>query len=294
MKIAILLLLTFAVPSRGDVCGSASTLGGLSGDLKQIVSTQGPRDGGVYKVFFGTTRPSHVPLTDGQLMAVGSWGTCSGTVVTGRWVLTANHCQIRVGQRFCVGQYADAPVACAQAMEVHRNPDADMTLVKLTQDLTQVVPGLEPIPLLTEDLGKDWIGEIAEASGYGQQEDGSHGEREFTAEPIVDLAGHELTIDGEGRHGVCFGDSGGPVMVIDSGGVTSVAGNLSWGDPDCLGKDRYTRVDTNRAWLEGLLGPLEGLREPPAVITTDAEPPEEVELPDYTTSEGTWVEPEGR
>jgi hypothetical protein len=110
----------------------------------------------------------------------------------------------------------------------------------------------------------------------------------------VDLAGHELTIDGEGRHGVCFGDSGGPVMVIDSGGVTSVAGNLSWGDPDCLGKDRYTRVDTNRAWLEGLLGPLEGLREPPAVITTDAEPPEEVELPDYTTSEGTWVEPEGR
>lgn len=156
MKIVCLLLLTLAARSRGDDCAPTSGDAGLASDLKQVVDAQGPRDGGAYMVYFGTSRPSHVPLTDGQLMAIGSWGTCGGTVVAGPWVLTANHCQIQVGQRFCVGQYADASVACAQALQVHRNPNADMTLVKLTQDLTRTVEGLEPIPLLTEDLGEGW------------------------------------------------------------------------------------------------------------------------------------------
>jgi hypothetical protein len=291
MKILSLLSLLLMPASQSqDNCGAPAGDVGLSSDLQVAVNTATPGrgNGRVPKVYHGTERPTHVPLTDGQIMAVGSWETCSGTVIADRWVLTANHCRIYEGQQFCIGQDADDPIACLQAQVIHRNPDADMTLVYLSGSATEAAAGLQPIPLFDGDLDDDWIGVKAEAAGYGQQEDGGYGEREFTAEPIVDLDGHELTVDGEGERGVCFGDSGGPVMVIDSEGTVGVAGALSWGDPDCLGRDRYTRVDTNRDWLEGILGPLDELDMGGTPPVSDAEPEPEEELPDYTTGEGWW------
>ncbi len=289
MKILILFPLALFPPARADGdCGAVDADGGLSSDLQSVVSTAQPGrgNGRVPKVFHGTERPSAVPLTDGQIMAVGSWGSCSGTVIADRWVLTANHCRIYEGQRFCIGQQAEDPIACLVAERVERNPDADMTLVYLDASTTAAAPGLEPIPLFTDALDEDWIGVMAEAAGYGQQEDGGYGEREFTAEPIVDLEGHELTIDGQGRRGVCFGDSGGPVMVQDADGAVGVAGTLSWGDPDCLGKDRYTRVDTNLGWLAGILGPLDELDMGGGEAVDPGDTGEA--LPDYTTGEGWW------
>ncbi len=267
-------------------CGAATGDAGLLSDLGAAVSSAAPGRGNglVPRVYYGTERPTHVPLSDGQIMAVGSWGTCSGTVIADRWVLTANHCRIYEGQRFCIGQDAEDPIACLQAAAVHRNPDADMTLVELNGSATAAAPGLQPILLFQGSLDDGWIGTVVEAAGYGQQEDGGYGEREFTAEPIVDLEGHELTIDGEGTRGVCFGDSGGPVMVVDAQGRTAVAGDLSWGDPDCLGRDRYTRVDTNLEWIESVLGPIEELDM--GGSGGDIEVSEA--LPDYTTGEGWW------
>ena len=64
-----------------------------------------------------------------------------------------------------------------------------------------------------------------------------------------------LTIDGQGMRGVCFGDSGGPVMVIAADGTVRVAGDLSNGDGSCVGQDNYTRADVHRAWIEGFTGP---------------------------------------
>ncbi len=302
MKSLSLLPLLLLLPSgrSQDECGTSASDAGLSTDLHSAVETATPGrgNGKVPKVYYGTERPTHVPLTDGQIMAVGSWGSCSGTVIADRWVLTANHCRIYEGQRFCIGRDADDPIACLRAETVHRNPRADMTLVYLGGSATEAAPGLQPIPLFDEDLDEDWIGTMTEAAGYGQQEDGGYGEREFSAEPLVDLDGHEMTIDGEGVRGVCFGDSGGPVMLVDSEGTVGVAGALSWGDSDCLGKDRYTRVDTNREWLEGILGPFDELDmgQPPPVVEdgeepTVTEPEEDEEEPDYTTSEGWWEEP---
>jgi hypothetical protein len=99
-------------------------------------------------------------------------------------------------------------------------------------------------------------GTTAEAAGYGEQEDSSDGEREFTAEPISDLEDDQfMTIDGGGLHGACWGDSGGPVMVVASDASVRVAGDLSWGDPSCLDEDHYARTDTSVAWIESFTGP---------------------------------------
>lgn len=204
-------------------------------------------------VYYGTAEPTVVPLGPGQALAIGTFNGCSGTVIAPTWVLTATHCGLSAGAELCVGE--QSPDTCLGSSRVYDNPAGDMTLVELDGDARDALPGLVPIPILTEDMDAGWLGRTAEAAGYGAQEDGSSGEREFTAEPIASLDGDILTIDGEGRHGVCFGDSGGPVMVVASDGTARVAGDLSNGDGSCVGQDNYTRVDVHRAWIEEHTGP---------------------------------------
>jgi hypothetical protein len=55
-------------------------------------------------------------------------------------------------------------LSLGQAQEVHRNPDADMTLVRLNGSATTAALGLEPIPLFAGTLDEDWIGAMAEAA----------------------------------------------------------------------------------------------------------------------------------
>jgi hypothetical protein len=206
------------------------------------------------KVYYGTTLPTHVPLSEGQILAVGNFYGCSGTLIAPRWVLSADHCGLSKWSKFCIGTDPSNANQCMATKRVIDHPYADISLVELKYDARDYMPEVTPIPLFTEKMDNSWEGRIVEAAGYGQQETGYSNKREFTAEPIAYFYGSMVTINGEGQKGVCFGDSGGPLMVIASDGSARVAGALSNGDSSCVGYDNYTRVDLYLDWIEGYTG----------------------------------------
>ncbi|HEY1098956.1 MAG TPA: trypsin-like serine protease [Myxococcota bacterium] len=229
--------------------------------------------GGPNAVYFGTRTPTHVALTTSQQRAVigiqegGVGGSvCSGTLIAPTVVLTATHCT--EGTRADRFQILFGPDDLNPELEVavvakDENPDGyDITMLRLAVDPTTQID-VTPIAAFAGTLRTSDAGEIFEQAGYGATESSDGDGRFFVAEPFIGFEDGDhgepnafLRVDGEGRHGVCFGDSGGPSLRQTPEGDVRVMGALSWGDESCVGVDRYTRVDLVQEWVAAFAGPL--------------------------------------
>ena len=255
LSFCLLLVLTSAEVYAGNQCDN--TCPDIVTDLDAAFNaarntTDLPPPG----VYYGTEEPTYVPLTEAQTYAIGWFNGCTGTLINYEWVVTAEHCGISRRSEFCFGPDRTRPKDCVDIREVRDHRRRDLTLVRLERDARDIVPDVEPILILTESMSDDWEDRLIEAAGFGNQEDGGYGEREFTAEKIMSVSDGIVRIYGDGERGVCFGDSGGPAMVIDSEGQPRIAGVLSNGDSSCLGYDNYTRLDNVLDWIEGYTGEL--------------------------------------
>ncbi|MEE2786806.1 MAG: S1 family peptidase [Myxococcota bacterium] len=227
----------------------------------------------------GTREPSILGLNDGQKLAVG-WlhptgapgqNFCTATLVAPRVLATARHClegQQRFDVSFGVGLLPSAPRASFRVETGHLHPYVDAAVLILEEDAVAALPEIRPIPFNRTALEQSMVGTEVEAAGYGETYDRTRSGRYFAVVQLAAVTSSEVIVDGRGRQGLCFGDSGGPVMAILNDAPV-VLGVESWGDPSCVGVDHLVRLDAIAPWIDSMTESVD--REPdPECMTVPA------------------------
>lgn len=229
-------------------------------------------------IFHGTRTPTVVGLSAGQQLAIGYLANsdgepwCSGTLIDRDVVVTAQHCTDGAGANdlyFGVGDPRD-PKAFFEVQKVSEHGSLDVSILFLRQDAVSVIPELEPIPAIREALDRSMIGQQVEAAGFGATHDGSTG-LYFVAVTLYDIDEEYYSVDGNGQRGICFGDSGGPILVQRDGRHAMVAGVESWGDDSCMDQDHLTRLDLVAEWIDQQQGNFDPNDTTPSTPSNDSD-----------------------
>ena len=210
----------------------------------------------------GTRDPRAVALAEGQILSLGwlflagdpSATFCTATLIGPSTIITAAHCT--EGSRpqdmgFGVGLEPTDPTATFRVAAIYQHPQADMAVVSLTENATDRVPALVAIPVNTVDPSA-LEGTEVQVGGYGETRDRARSGRYFASVRLNRVGREEIVVDGQGLQGVCFGDSGGPV-IGELGAGPVVMGVESWGDQSCVDVDHMTRIDVLADFIQPVL-----------------------------------------
>ena len=252
--------------------------------LLQLLATPGyssPVETVSQAIVNGSRAPRAVGLKPGEILAIGALTNfsdptstfCTGTLITNRVVVTAAHCIARsngsvltAGEiSFVVGEdpTINGTVFGVASVAVHPdyNPQSDVAdepdvaILTLDQNASDLVPDVVPVEFNRHPLtGLDaeaLVNRTVEIGGYGVTRSDERG-RFFTSLPIISIGELTLAIDGRGLTGACGGDSGGPILTLNTRGVPVVLGVLRGGSDDCVSRDNYVRLDIARIrdWVE--------------------------------------------
>lgn len=214
-------------------------------------------------LFYGHPNPGFLAFGHEQQKAIGYLeihtelveepALCTATLIADKWVLTIFHCLQGESLHFCVKDEKDGRAFAFNPIRTVLHPELDLVLLELDRDPADETE-VKPIPVITEPVGHQWIGQRVQASGFGLTEYYDVGRRLYVVEEVIDVRETVLTIDGAGGSGACVGDSGGPLLARVKDGSVRVLGALSEGSESCLDIDQYTRVDIALDWIESYTG----------------------------------------
>jgi V8-like Glu-specific endopeptidase len=201
-----------------NACDAVGALGQATGSRISILNGAKCNPGNAPVVKLNLRSPAGDPM-----------GSCTGTIVAPRAVLTAAHCVDNDNNGQPVGTVrvwlGSGPEIVADSFTfypgfVFNQSGFDVGVVLMAQDLPRT-----PVPLLTSRQAA--IGETAIIAGYGRDNDQSTTTLNAGSTTISNVTASQLqTLYAPPASSVCSGDSGGPIFLAQ-GGRWTIAGITS-------------------------------------------------------------------
>jgi len=204
------------------------------------------------------------------VMTSTSGGSCTGTLIGRRTILTAGHCvidSIRAGLNSGVARFGSGGGAgftdsrnFAQ-LAAHRYYSTfqfyDIALIRLADDAPADV---EPMRFNLDPLPDNFVGEMVRVVGFGVSDGVNQtgfGTKRSILIEVDSMGPHHLGF-GDAGHNICQGDSGGPTFMNDfPDGEVAIAVS-SYGADNCRAESRVARTDTYADWLIEVYDSFEG------------------------------------